>query len=113
MPLVKSIRRCKKARPGITTEEAKLRSPMNDWTSCKVAFLRGRKDDNKARVLVILLAGKQASSLTVSSSIPANVKVVREQLEHPHIHKATKNSSSEHNTGHKRQPPSESRQVCE
>ena len=77
MSLVKSIRRRRKARPGTTTEHAKLRRPINDCTSFKVAFLRCRNFERRALDLVILSAGKRASNNIVSNSIPASIKVVR------------------------------------
>ena len=77
-PLVKLIRRRRKARPGTITEHAKLRRPINDWVSFKDTFLRRKKSERNVfgfRYLIINF-GNRASIVFVSNSVPAKIKTV-------------------------------------
>ena len=118
MPLVKSVRRRRNACPGTTTEHAKLRRPINDWTSFKVAFLRCRNFERRTLDLAILSTGKRASNNLVSNSIPQMSKwfedrqFSREQSEYQDTRKAIKNSSSQCNIGHRMKLPLSSHQEC-
>ena len=75
-PLVRSMRRRRKARPGITTEQAKFNSPIKDCSSFNCTFFRVINDETRALHLTILSAGKRACIRTVSSSIPAKLRTL-------------------------------------
>ncbi len=68
------MRRRRKARPGITTEQAKFNSPIKDCSSFNCTFFRVINDETRALHLTISSADKRASIRTVSSSIPAKVR---------------------------------------
>lgn len=76
IPIVKSMRRRRDARPGKTTEQAKFNNPMSNCISPRVTFLRFKKSDSSEVQRNTLSRGKRASERTVSSSIPANDKTV-------------------------------------
>ena len=61
IPLVKSIKRRRKARPGTTTQQAKLRSPIKDCSSFRVTLFREQKAANWVRHLASLSSGRRAS----------------------------------------------------
>ena len=75
-PTVKSIRRLKKARPGLMTEQAKFKRPLRDCTSFKVTFLRWIKSEIREIHFPILSRGRRASKKMESNSIPANDMIV-------------------------------------
>ena len=76
MPMVKSIRRRKKARPGCITEHAKFKSPISDCNSRRVTFLRCRNSKIVVTHLSSLSYGNLASFKTVSNSMPTKERVV-------------------------------------
>ena len=73
-PMVKSIKRRKKTRPGTITQQAKLSKPVRDWTSLKVTFLL-RKSDKIPIDLSTLSKGRRASIRQESSSMPAKERI--------------------------------------
>ena len=76
MPIVRSVRRRKKARPSAITEQAKFKRPNSNWSSFSATFFLLKKRETTSVHLQILSAGRRASKLTESNSMPANVKVV-------------------------------------
>lgn len=76
MPMVRSISLRKKALPGRITQHAKLRWPVNDWTSFNVTFFLLRKSEIRSSDFKMFSAGKRASNWMVSNGIPANDKIV-------------------------------------
>ena len=75
-PIIKSINLCKKAWPGTTTAQAKLRKPINDWISWWVTLCVQRKVERRSRHLSSFSCGKWAPMRTVTSSMPAKAWVV-------------------------------------
>ena len=75
-PIIKSIHLCKKAWPGTTTAQAKLRKPINDWISWWVTLCVQRKVERRSRHLSSFSCGKWAPMRTVTSSMPAKAWVV-------------------------------------
>ena len=77
-PLVRTIMRCRKGRPGAITLHEKFRVPIRDWSSCRVV---DRLDRNSQRAVLIrstLFTGSLASILWVSRMIPMNWGTLRE-----------------------------------
>ena len=76
IPLVEWIKRRRKARPGTTTQQAKLRSPIKDCSSFRVTLFREQKSASWVRHSASLSSGRRASIKAVSKVIPANCKAL-------------------------------------
>lgn len=75
-PLVRSVKRLKKALPGQVTDVAKFNNPNNDLSSVKVTFFFLTKYCNFSRIFSTFSFGSLHSIATESISIPYIVMTV-------------------------------------
>ena len=75
-PLLRSIVRRRKARPGTTTSHVKFNKTIRDRNSFRQTERRGWKSFNIARHFWSFSSGRRASWRTESSVIPVNCKTV-------------------------------------